>query len=472
MTNAHSLPLALPAYPVIVGRYALFDAIASGGMASVHIGRLLGSFGFARTVAIKRLHQDMALNPEFLAMFLDEARLAARVRHTNVVQTLDVVALDEELLLVMEYVSGAALSKVIAVDRRARRSTPQRVAVEIMVGVLNGLHAAHEAKSEAGEPLELVHRDVSPQNILVGTDGVARLLDFGIAKAAGASNLTRPNQIKGKLRYLSPERITGQRATRVSDIYSASVVLWEMLTGRQLFNGTTTLDVSRQVTGARVPQPSSVNHHVPRKLDELVMRGLERSPARRFQSAREMALALEAAVPPVNRSAILDWLFSNVGDEIRERERRVTEIERQIQNENGAAPQRLLARRTAPPPEASQAPPAPSPVKPRRQGWQPILLAGSLAALLIDTSGHWLHPNAHAQITRRVVAELAANIPTLPPPAPSALPTLVENVQPVETIASAPGVDAMPPPTVKATPKLRHPPRPAPKKNKATGRGH
>jgi serine/threonine protein kinase len=335
------LSLSSQAYPIVVGRYALFDAIASGGMASVHIGRLLGSFGFARTVAIKRLHQNVALDPEFIAMFLDEARLAARIHHTNVVQTLDVVNLNNELLLVMEYVSGASLSRIQINERKASQVTPHRVAADIMVGVLNGLHTAHEAKNENGEPLAIVHRDVSPQNILIGTDGIARLLDFGIAKAVGGSHSTRPNQIMGKLRYLSPESITGEAVTRASDIYSASVVLWELLTGRRVFDGANDAEIMHQVLYSSLEPPSRTRTHISKKLDEIVMRGLSRDPRARFSTAREMALALEAAVSPIKQSAVSEWALSCVGDEIAERDRRVAEIEREVQSEGTPSGQRL-----------------------------------------------------------------------------------------------------------------------------------
>ena len=178
--------------PRIVDRYALFDVIATGGMASVHLGRLMGPVGFSRTVAIKRLHENFARDPEFVAMFLDEARLVARIRHPNVVQTLDVVASAQELLLVMEYVPGESLALLIKRARAAGKFIPIPIVVDIVTGLLNGLHAAHEATNEKGEPLNVVHRDVSPHNILVGTDGVTRVLDFGIAKAVGlVHNTTR-----------------------------------------------------------------------------------------------------------------------------------------------------------------------------------------------------------------------------------------------------------------------------------------
>src|SRR5215472_13646045 len=213
--------------PRIVGRYALFGEIASGGMATVHFGRLLGPAGFARTVAIKRLHAHFAKDPEFVAMFLDEARLAARVVHPNVVPTLDVVALDGELFLVMEYVQGEALSRLWRALRERDERIPHRVVASCLTGVLHGLHAAHVATSERGEPLGIAHRDVSPQNVLVGMDGISRVLDFGISKASGRIQITREGRVKGKTGYMSPEQLSGGAVDRRTDIYSASVVLWE-----------------------------------------------------------------------------------------------------------------------------------------------------------------------------------------------------------------------------------------------------
>jgi ABC-type multidrug transport system ATPase subunit len=167
------------------GRYLVHEEIASGGMASVHLGAARGPFGFATTVAIKRLHAALAKDPDFVAMFLDEARLASRVRHGSVVSVLDVIAEDGELGLVMEYVAGESLARLCRAADEQRAPVPVPVAVAIAASILHGLHAAHQARDEQGAPLGLVHRDVSPQNVLVGADGIARLIDFGIAKAAG-----------------------------------------------------------------------------------------------------------------------------------------------------------------------------------------------------------------------------------------------------------------------------------------------
>ena len=201
-----------PAVERVVGRYALYDEIAAGGMATVHIGRLLGPVGFSRTVAIKRLHPQFAKDPEFVAMFLDEARLAARIRTRTSSPTLDVVPAGGELFLVMEYVRGRVARRSCsraarAGERAARRSRRHRASWR---ACCTACTPRTRRRTTSGEPLGIVHRDVSPQNILVGIDGVARVLDFGVAKAAGRLQTTRDGQLKGKLAYMAPEQIEGE----------------------------------------------------------------------------------------------------------------------------------------------------------------------------------------------------------------------------------------------------------------------
>jgi serine/threonine-protein kinase len=190
----------------VIGRYALDAQFACGGMASVHFGRLLGPAGFTKVVAVKRLHPHLAEDPEFSAMLVDEARLAGRIQHPNVAATLDVVSQEGELLVIMEYVRGVSLEKLLARLRKQGGRVPVPVACAIVTGVLYGLHAAHEATGERGEPLGIIHRDVSPPNIIVGAAGIARVVDFGVAKASGRLQVTRPGQLKGKLGYMAPER--------------------------------------------------------------------------------------------------------------------------------------------------------------------------------------------------------------------------------------------------------------------------
>jgi serine/threonine-protein kinase len=311
----------------VVGRYALYGEIASGGMATVHIGRLLGPVGFARTIAIKRLHPQYAKDPEFVSMFLDEARVAARIAHPNVCATLDVVATQGELFLVMEYLQGETLSRMIRAVRHRNEIIDPRIAVSVMAQTLHGLHAAHEAKSERGEHLQIVHRDISPQNVLVGRDGVTKVLDFGVAKAAGRFHTTREGNVKGKLPYMSPEQLRGQPVDRQTDIYAAAVCLWEALTSKKLFKGDNEGSVLEQVLFGPIDPPSRWVPSVPPQLDALVMRGLERDKTKRFATAREFALALERALPPALASDIGDWVENVAGDVLNERAERIAEIE-------------------------------------------------------------------------------------------------------------------------------------------------
>jgi serine/threonine-protein kinase len=296
-------------------------------MATVHIGRLLGPVGFARTVAIKRLHPQFAKDPEFVAMFLDEARLAARIRHPNVVSTLDVVATEGQLFVVMEYVAGEALARLLRAVRTRKESVPIPIVAAIMVGVLHGLHAAHEAKDERGEPLRIVHRDVSPHNILVGTDGAAHLIDFGIAKARGRAQVTRAGEIKGKLSYMPPEQLLGQTLDPRADVFAASIVFWEALTGHRLFQGTDDGDICAKVLLGQVERPSLYARGLSRAADEIVLRGLARERNDRYATAREMALAIEAAIPLAPPSQVGSWVESLAGEALADRTRQIAMIE-------------------------------------------------------------------------------------------------------------------------------------------------
>jgi serine/threonine protein kinase len=324
------------ASPQIVGRYAIYEQMASGGMGSVHFGRFLGPAGFARTVAIKRLHKQFASEAEFVSMLADEARLASRIRHPNVVQTLDVVESDEGLCVVMEYVHGEPLNRLL---RASSGSMPASVAVAVVIGALRGLHAAHEAQSEAGEPLGIIHRDVSPQNILVGADGQARVLDFGVAKATVRLTSTRDGQLKGKLAYMSPEQLQGEEIDRRSDIYAASVVLWEALAGVRLFEGMSEGALLKRILEGVKRGPSSANRvgktldmrsmQVIEQLDSVVLRGLDPDPKKRYATAREMALALASATKVASVEAVEEWVLETARPVLARRAKVLLAIETQ-----------------------------------------------------------------------------------------------------------------------------------------------
>jgi len=280
-----------------LGRYELLARIASGGMASVYLARASGEAGFTRLVAIKVLHSHLGESADFVAMFQDEARLAARVRHPNVVDVYDVTTIDGELVLSMQYVEGASLQALRRVGKKIGTEIPIAIVIRVLVDALRGLHAAHELMDDHGEPLGLVHRDFSPHNVLVGADGLSRVTDFGVAKARGrATEETRTGVLKGKLRYLAPEQL--QRAKSIDrrvDVFAAGVVLWEALTGRTLFEGEGEADILMGVLQHSIPPPSSVRPEIPLAIDRVCLRALERDPDRRYATALDFADAVEAA---------------------------------------------------------------------------------------------------------------------------------------------------------------------------------
>lgn len=296
-------------------------------MATIHLGRLLGPVGFSRTVAIKRLHPQYAKDPDFVAMFLDEARLAARIQNPNVVQTMDVVAEGDTLFLVMEYIQGEAFSKLWRTTAAEGAQIPLPLVSAIVGGMLHGLHAVHEATDESGAPLGIVHRDISPQNVIVGIDGTPRVLDFGVAKAAGRLQHTRDGQLKGKLAYMGPEQLTGAPVARSSDIYASAVVLWEALTGTRLFDGDNEARVMASVMAGNPPPPSHLVPEIPPQLDAIVMRGLERDPQKRFKTAREMALSLEAVVRSASATEVGAWVDRLAHSSLAKRAAQVQELE-------------------------------------------------------------------------------------------------------------------------------------------------
>jgi serine/threonine-protein kinase len=312
-----------------IGRYTICEPIAAGGMAKVCFGRLTGPAGFSRVVAVKSLHAELAVAPEVVAMLLDEARLVARIRHPNVVATLDVLSEDGDIFVVMEYVHGETLSSLVRAARRRDERVPVRIATAIMAGVLDGLHAAHELRAADGDSLGIVHRDVSPQNVLVGTDGLARVLDFGIAKARGRLQTTREGQVKGKLPYMAPEQVRGEAIDRRCDIFAAGAVLWEALTGERLFQAEDEGALLMQVLTADVPPPSRLRADVPPALDAIVARALASDAARRHPNTCALAIELEEQVGIATPREVGAWVERLCGATLAARADRVSALERE-----------------------------------------------------------------------------------------------------------------------------------------------
>ena len=435
-----------------VGRYEVLDELAAGGMARVHLGRLSAEGGFSRVVAIKVLHAQYARDLQFRAMFLDEARLVGRIRHPNVVSTLDVLEAEGELFLVMDYVHGVPLSHALMRSREMNVPVPVAVAVSIMLDVLEGLHAAHEACAEGGTPLKIVHRDVSPQNIMVGDDGVAHVVDFGVAHAVDRLHRTVPGQIKGKAAYMAPEQATGEEVDRRVDLYAAAIVLWECLVGQRLFNAGTFAATVLQQLQTRPQGPSTLRAGVPTELDEVVLRGLEKWPKQRFDTARKMASALERAAPRAPKSEVAEWLHQLETEFFSERDALLTRIGR------GGAPRMLppdaetvRAPAVTPPAMIREAVSSGPPTMSRRVVGVLLAFAVLLGTVLIA----------------RGVGRNHASVPTgppqsvdvkLPPEPARAEPSTVASASPPVPSESAPAPVASTKPTSPAV--LAHGPRP------------
>ena len=286
-------------------RFELIAELASGGMGTVYLARLGGAGGFQRLYAIKRLHEHLARHGEFIEMFLDEARLAARIHHPNVVPILEIGTTDAGYYLVMEYVEGDTAGHLFYCAAQEQKPISPRVAVRIVLDALAGLHAAHEGTDDEGRSLEIVHRDVSPHNILVSVDGVSRITDFGIARAASRLAVTRTGQLKGKVAYMAPEQARSEKIDRRADVFAMGICLWEMVARRRLFKSEAEGETLNRLLYEPIPSLRSVDPEVPRELDEICAKALTRDLDKRFATAAEFSDALEEAARE------LDWLGSH-----------------------------------------------------------------------------------------------------------------------------------------------------------------
>ena len=424
-------------------RYELYASVGRGGTAEVFLARMIGPHDFSRVVAVKRLLPELAKDAAVASSFVEEAQLAAGIRHPNVVPMLDVVQDNGEVFLVMEYVEGESLAALMRAAVTNNVRIPIAVVVAIVSDVLAGLHAAHEVKAANGSRLELVHRDVSPQNILVGIDGHARLFDFGIAKALGRASRTVAGTIRGKTAYMPPEQLRGAPLDRRSDIYAVGVLLWEALVARRLFPSESSRSLSAR---AEIPRPSDERPGVASALDDIALRALAFDPNGRYGSAEEMACALEAAHPAARPREVAAWVNSQARESLAQR-----------RDEIARAPDAStigtleIARQGGPPKLSFQAPPARPdealPSKPKRRtkaafavGLGLILAAGAavltqmprsaatvVATLAEGSSITGVERKVESAVVRGAPAEpstLAANDSgpgTLTPPAPNSV---------------------------------------------------
>jgi len=300
-----------------IGKYEIVHRIACGGMAEIYLARASGLYGFEKHVVLKRILPQYAANEEFVRMFLKEARVAASLDHANIAHVHDIGEAGGHAFFTMEYLHGEDLRHVLRNLERGEQRMPLEHAIEIAIGAAAGLHFAHDKRGPDGRPLGIVHRDISPANIVVTYDGGVKLVDFGIAKLATDPELSQRYALKGKLAYMSPEQFHNQRVDRRSDVFALGIVLYEMTTQTRLFKGATEAQTMKAVLDCEVPPPSTHVTGYPAALERIVMRALARAPEDRYQSARELHLDLETFVHDerirLSPAALAEWMEQTCG---------------------------------------------------------------------------------------------------------------------------------------------------------------
>ncbi len=270
------------------GKYTLIDRIAVGGMAEIFLARQAGLEGFEKTIVIKRIRPHLSNQATFVKMFLNEAKLAAQLNHPNIVQIYDLGKISESYFIAMEYIFGRDMRRIIPKADSMGIPFPMVYALKIASSVCEGLYYAHQKVDLYGSPLNIVHRDVTPEYIFVSFDGTVKVLDFGIAKAANQIEQTRAGEIKGKLSYMSPEQCMGKPLDCRSDIFSLGTVLYEWLTGFKLFTGDSEVAILKSITEGKIYAPSYFKADIPEAVEAILMRALEKDRDRRYQTAWEM----------------------------------------------------------------------------------------------------------------------------------------------------------------------------------------
>jgi serine/threonine protein kinase len=279
-------------------RFELIAELAVGGMGAVYLARLGGAGGFQRLYAIKLLHEHLAKNEDFVSMFLDEARLAARIHHPNVVPIVEIGTTEAGYYLVMEYIEGDTVWHLFNRGAKTNKTVSVRIALRIALDALTGLQAAHDLHDDDGHPLDLVHRDVSPHNVMVGLDGVARITDFGIARAATRLAVTQSGQLKGKLAYMAPEQARSETVDRRADVFAMGICLWEMLAQKRLFKAEFEAETLNRLLYEPIPPLRSIRPEIPAEIEAVCLKALTRDPDKRYATAADFADALEQAAQP------------------------------------------------------------------------------------------------------------------------------------------------------------------------------
>lgn len=305
----------------VFGRYELLMEVSHGGMATLYLAKMSGPEKFEKLLAIKKIHPHLSNEPDFIAMFLDEARIAALIQHPNVATIFDLGEVDNSYFIAMEYIHGQNLREILREAARRKMRIPWEYSASIIARAAAGLHAAHELTGSDGKPLHVVHRDVSPQNILLSYAGHVKVVDFGIAFAAEKLGHTAAGTLKGKAAYMSPEQANGERLDRRSDIFSLGIVLYESVCMRRLFRKETQTATLMRVRDATVPLPSKVLNDIPAELERIIMKSLAKNPDDRYSTTREMAEDLEELLVAHGKATTSTKLSSLIEDLFHDRKR-------------------------------------------------------------------------------------------------------------------------------------------------------
>lgn len=314
------------------GKYSLLDRIAVGGMAEIFLARQAGLEGFEKLIVIKRIRPHLSKQPNFVKMFLNEAKLAAQLNHPNIVQIYDLGKIGESYFIAMEYIFGRDMRRIIPKADQMGIPFPMVYALKIASSVCEGLYYAHQKTDLYGSPLNIVHRDITPENIFVSFDGTVKVLDFGIAKAANQIEQTRAGEIKGKLSYMSPEQCMGQPLDQRSDLFSLGVVLYEWLTGFRLFTGESEVAILKNITEGKIYRPSYFKADIPEGVENILMKALEKDREKRYQTAWDFQYDLDQFLSQyeftpsnIHLSNFLKQLFF---DELEDEKNRLAEARR------------------------------------------------------------------------------------------------------------------------------------------------
>src|SRR5689334_3924468 len=359
--------------PTPFGKYFLLERINGGGMAEVFRAKAFGVEGFERLVAVKRILPNIAEDKEFIRMFIEEAKLSVQLNHANIAQIFDLGVVDGSYYIALEHVHGRDLRGIFDRCRQLGQTMPIAQACFVVMKLCEGLDYAHNKRDQSGRELSLVHRDVSPQNVLVSFEGEVKIIDFGIAKAAGKGSKTQAGILKGKFGYMSPEQVRGLPVDRRSDVFSCGIVLYELLTGERLFVGESDFSTLEKVRNVEILPPSTYNRKIPEELERIVLKALSKDVEDRYQNAIDLHDELQAFVYTAgefySRKDLAGWMKKTFSKEIEEETTKL-ESYRQLkpptpeEEEAAPPPPPRSARRSAVMPAVNGPPTPPPPSKP------------------------------------------------------------------------------------------------------------